>query len=94
MNIKEARKRIDNIDKKILNLISKRFSFLPYVLKYKIDNKLSIQDKKREKKVLENKVKIAKVLKINPKFVRRLFENIMAEARTIQKLKFKNERKK
>ena len=97
MNIKEVRKRIDGIDQKILKLISERFALLPHVIKYKIDNNLPIQDIKREKEILQNRIKEAKYLKINPKFVQDIFKNIMVEARKIQKVnlnKVKNANKK
>ena len=85
MNIKNVREKIDNIDHKILNLISKRFTLLSNVVKYKIDNNLPIRNYKREKEILKNITKKASVLKINTKFVQKLFNNIILEAIRIEK---------
>ncbi len=93
MNIRETRKRIDNIDRKIIDLISKRLHLLKYILRHKIDNNLPIQDKGREKEVLEDRIKRSSSLGINPKLIRSLFLSIFSESRRIQKESLKKLKK-
>ena len=87
--MKEIREKIDEIDWRILKLISERFALLPDVLKYKIENNLPIKDNKREKEVIKDRMEKAKALGINPKFSQTLFKKIMEEARRIQKKNIK-----
>ena len=97
MNIRETRKRIDNIDRKIIDLISKRLYLLKYILKHKIDNNLPIQDKNREKEVLVDRIKRSSKLGINRNFIKPLFLSIFSESRRIQReslKKLKNDNKK
>lgn len=52
--LEESRKLIDEIDTKIISLYEKRMKIVEEVIKYKIENKISILDSSRESKMLEN----------------------------------------
>jgi len=49
----KCRKEIDKIDNEIINLYEKRMSVVEDVIIYKIENLMPIEDKSREKAMLE-----------------------------------------
>lgn len=53
MKIDSLRNKIDNIDKKLLNLFEKRMQISLKIAKHKISNKKNIFDAKREEKILK-----------------------------------------
>lgn len=63
--LKESRKKIDNIDEKILNLISERTSLARKIIKAKIALNMDIWDPEREKQIEEKTRKIARENKID-----------------------------
>lgn len=52
--LEESRKLIDEIDTKIISLYEERMKIVEEVVKYKIENNISILDSSRESKMLEN----------------------------------------
>lgn len=54
MKIDSLRNKINNIDKKLLNLLEKRMQISTKIAKYKISNNKNIFDAKRENKILKN----------------------------------------
>ena len=52
--LEESRKLIDEIDTKIISLYEERMKIVEEVIKYKIENNISIFDFSRESKMLEN----------------------------------------
>ena len=52
--LEESRKLIDEIDTKIISLYEERMKIIEEVIKYKIENNISILDSSRESKMLEN----------------------------------------
>ena len=79
------RKEIDGIDKRLLNLISKRVKIVKKVARYKRTNQLKIAHPKREKEVLNRLKKDAKKKKINKKLIELIFKNIIKYSKQIQK---------
>ena len=70
------RKRLDNLDNKLLSLISIRSNIVKDVLKLK-NHKSEIVDKKRISKILNNiKIKSLKK-KIDPKITNRIWKNMI-----------------
>jgi len=63
--LKESRKKIDNIDEKILNLISERTSLARKIIKAKIALDMDIWDPEREKQIEQKTRKIARKNKID-----------------------------
>ncbi|MDI3484633.1 MAG: chorismate mutase [Methanobacteriaceae archaeon] len=63
--LKESREKIDNIDEKILNLISERTSLARKIIKAKIALNMDIWDPEREKQIEEKTRKIARENKID-----------------------------
>ena len=58
MDLKDIRKRIDEVDEKILSLFLERMDLAVDVVKYKMENNLPIVNKEREREILK-KVKIS-----------------------------------
>ncbi|CAL4043414.1 Bifunctional chorismate mutase/prephenate dehydratase [Buchnera aphidicola (Anoecia corni)] len=81
----ELRKNINNIDKKIILLLSKRQLLTKKVVKVKINYKKKIKDKEREKKMLKTLVKIGKKNNLNKNFIIHLFQVIIKESIRVQK---------
>jgi chorismate mutase len=85
LKLNRYRQQIDNIDENVLKLISKRIFFIKKIAKFKDDNKLKIISWEREKTILEQIGKLSIKLKLNKKFVSKLFKLILTESKRIQK---------
>ena len=70
------RKRLDNLDNKLLSLINIRSNIVKDVLKLK-NHKSEIVDKKRIKKILNNIKKKSQKKKIDPKITNRIWKNMI-----------------
>jgi monofunctional chorismate mutase len=83
MNIlNHYRKKIDNIDKKIVKLLKSRFEVARQVSNFKKNNKIRIADKKRELEVLSN---IKKYSKKHQKFLAGIYKKIISYSKKLQK---------
>ena len=85
MILQKTRKELDKIDNQIVRLISKRMNLVKKLAKYKKKNKIKIYHPEREKEIIKEKTKLAKKLKLSPKFIEDLFKNIIKESKRIQK---------
>ena len=86
--LKIARKKIDQIDKKILNLIKKRTHIVNYMLTLKIYKK-QIIDHKRIAKILK-KIKILSAKKgVDPKITSKIWNSMIWSYVDYQKRNFK-----
>ncbi len=82
---------IDDLDRRIIALLNERTAIVEQIGRIKQELHLGIYEPKREDQVLEN------VLAHNngplpPESVKRIFERIMDEMRTLQKLRLSNGR--
>jgi chorismate mutase len=73
--IKELRKKIDFIDKKILQLLKERKKLAEKIIKIKIRKGIKITDKKREKEIIERLIKQTKD-KILKKYIPSIYKII------------------
>jgi len=78
------RKKLDEIDEKIVELIIERFSHIPEISAYKQEHNLPIQNKEREREVLETKAALVKNKEIPKEMIEQLFEIIMLYSRKEQ----------
>jgi len=83
--IQTFRKQINKIDNQILKLLNKRNQLSKQVGKFKKQNNLPIQDKKREKQILANTQQKAKKLNLNKNYINQLFKLILKNSRDNQK---------
>ena len=83
--LKKERKNIDSIDKKIIALLSKRFSKAKRLKNIKKQQNLKITDRQREKEVIGNARVMAKHHNIEPEFAEELFKKIIKYTREKQR---------
>ena len=79
--LKNCRKEIDNIDKKIAELILSRFKLIKKISSFKKAYKIKILDKKRESQVINN---IKKLSKPHRKFLFKIFKNMISYSKKLQ----------
>lgn len=85
MGLDDYRKKLDEIDADLLELLAKRMSLIETLAEYKKYNKLPIMDMKRESQVLKKLSEMAKKKKLNPEFVEKIFVQILDESKRIQR---------
>lgn len=81
MDIKKYRDKIDNIDKKIAILIDKRLEVVRKISIIKKNNKLKIEDKKREKDVLKNVMHYTRY----KKEIKKIYKQIIKISKMLQR---------
>lgn len=81
MNLNDFRKSIDEIDKEILNLILKRLDICRKIGKFKRENNMPVEDRKREEEILE---RIKKLAGENSPAVESIFKNIILNCKNVQ----------
>ena len=88
MELTPLRKKIDQLDTKILELLVERLAVSKEIGEYKKRNNISIQNKEREKQVITERIQKFKELGFNEekdaKFVAKLFKLIMKKSREVQ----------
>ena len=82
MDIKDARKRIDEIDREIAELLTERFKMAEEIGKYKGDAGMSIRDRDREASVIANALNFSEPP--YDKYVGSVFESIINSAVVLQ----------
>lgn len=80
MDLKETRKKIDGIDREIVSLLRSRLELSLQTAKIKE----KIEDARREEEVIAHVRKFSKSL-LSPDFSEKLFRQIMAESKALQK---------
>ncbi|MGQ9514359.1 MAG: prephenate dehydratase [Thermoproteota archaeon] len=83
-DIESLRKRIDEIDQELVNLMCERFSVVKELGKIKRKAKLPSVDVSRRTRVLRNVERLGEKGGLDPSFVRSLFEHILAYSEKIQ----------
>ncbi|MFA6382931.1 MAG: chorismate mutase [Parcubacteria group bacterium] len=71
------RDEIDSLDKKLLDILSKRFSVTKKVGQYKAKNNLPIKDLKREKEMFVRRVALAKKYSLEKEMISKIFRAII-----------------
>ena len=84
MNLEDLRKRIDDVDAKIVELIGERLRIVEEIGRGKKKQKKFIEDKRREDKVLETVKSIARRENISQDAVESIYKQIMAACKGIQ----------
>jgi chorismate mutase len=81
-----CRERIDHIDRQILELLNHRTTIVEEIGRIKQALQMAVYEPKREDQVFANVVD-NNAGPLSPEAVRRIFERIIDEMRTVQKLK-------
>lgn len=80
-SLREMRKQIDEIDRKILETLQERFEITGKVGDFKVKNSLPARDPQREVEMLEKRLAIGKNMHLESEFVRELFALITKTSR-------------
>jgi chorismate mutase len=88
MKINEIRRKIDIIDKNVINLLFKRKELARKISKIKKSKNMEIVQKDREKEVIEKANNCNERYgkdKLSPLFINNLFKQIIKESRKVQR---------
>jgi chorismate mutase len=77
------RRAIDDVDRRILDLIAERVGIVLKVGEFKRQRSLPIYDPERERAMIEHLIRIAPK-PLNSEIVRRIFERVIDESRRIE----------
>ena len=75
-NINDIRTEIDNIDKKIIDLLAKRFAYVQEVVKFKF-NKDDVIAQKRYDEVIANRREWAKINFLDPDLIETIYRLLL-----------------
>jgi len=84
MNLDDLRKRIDSLDREIIELIAERTSVTRQIGDAKKDIGKPIEDKIRERKVLDHVRQMAESKGLNPAEIERIYQGIIAVSKEVQ----------
>lgn len=76
--LKILRKKVEKIDRNIIQLLANRFKTTKQIQNLKIDFGVALLQKKREKYLLQKYLKLAKEKKLNPSLTKKLFNLIFS----------------
>ena len=85
MNLLEIRKKLDELDRKLIKILAERMSYIPKVAEYKKEHDLKRKQKDREKEIFENLKNKAIELDLNSELLEDIFKRIIKEAHRIEK---------
>jgi chorismate mutase len=85
MNLKNLRKKIDQIDAKLVRLIGERQSYMKIIGEYKAAHKIPIYQPQREKEILKKRRALGVRWKVDPLLLSSIFSSLFKNARTIQR---------
>ncbi len=85
LSLEKTREKVDELDFQILKALAARFDLMQEVAAYKRANHLPVEDKEREKQLLQKRVEQLKNLNYDDSlFVEQLFTLIMKKAKELQ----------
>jgi len=82
--MKKLRTKIDQLDQNLLKLLAKRKKVVLEICKFKREQGLELEDKKREREMLVKRKEVAQDLGLNEGFIEELFQLIIKESKRIQ----------
>ena len=84
MNLEDLRRKIDEVDARIVELIGERLKIVEEIGKGKREENKLIEDREREYRVLENVKSIARSKNINQGDIESIYKQLMAASKRIQ----------
>lgn len=88
LNLNEIRDEINEVDKKVVELLEKRFNLALKVGQYKISHSLPVFDEKREQTVIKNCTEMLQDKKYHA-YLEKIYIEIMNTCKDIQKNEIK-----
>ncbi len=78
--LQEARDRIDEIDRRLVELLAERYAVVDDICEMKEQDGSSVKDPDREAELLDHVAAIAEENGVSPELVRRLYEEILSHS--------------
>ena len=85
MDLKSLRKKIDEIDDELVDVISRRISLMPEIAEKKRRENVGSDQQDREREVIDNIRKKAEEKGLDPNFMEKIMSEIITESKKIQK---------
>ncbi len=85
MKLKDLRKKLDEVDKELVDVIAKRIAIIPEVAEVKKEEGIPRSDPEREKRILEAKRELAEEKGISPDVVEDIFQRLIQESHVIER---------
>lgn len=85
MDLKSLRKKIDEIDDELVDVISRRLSLMPEIAEVKRRENVGIDQQDREREVIVNIRKKAGENGLDQDFMEKIMSEIITESKKIQK---------
>jgi len=85
MNLNLWRKKLDEIDEKIIKLVASRIKVIPEIARFKKENDLARFDAEREKKIKEKISFLAGKEGVSPELAQKIIELLIAESHRIER---------
>jgi chorismate mutase len=79
-SLEEARTRIDEIDRRIVELLAERYAVVDALCETKAENGDTVKDDDREQALLDHVAAIAEKHDLSPELARRLYDEILAHS--------------
>ena len=82
--MKEIREKINSIDDQMLKLLAERRELSVEIIKLKNEDKSSIRDREREKKLLTRLIEAGREYGLDTHYVSKIFQEIISDSIRIQ----------
>jgi chorismate mutase len=79
-SVEEARARIDEIDRRIVELLAERYAVVDALCETKAENGDTVKDEDREQALLDHVTALAEKHNLSPELARRLYDEILAHS--------------
>jgi chorismate mutase len=79
-SLDEARDRIDEIDRRFVELLAKRYAVVDEICEMKAEDGDNVKDPDREAELLDHVASIAEENDLSPDLVRRLYDEILSHS--------------
>jgi chorismate mutase len=78
--LEDARDRIDEIDRRFVELLAERYAIVDELCAMKAENGDTVKDKEREQELLDHVAAIAEKHDLSPDLARRLYDEILSHS--------------
>jgi chorismate mutase len=81
MSLESRRKKIDEIDAEIVEILARRMKVVDELIDYKKNKNMDIFDQERELQIISNVRKIAERENLDPDFIEEIFSKILEKSK-------------
>ena len=83
MDLEDYRKRIDDIDSQIIELLARRLQIVKEVRNLKLKNNMPLYDERREFEILASVEELSREYGLDSEYVLEIFKRILSESHRI-----------